>query len=79
MRVLPNIEVANLYAVERDLHREVIGRVLVILATLLCIFFRRLDDATDAFQNRVDQLHVQTRGEEGRERVGEHIFVFFAL
>ena len=69
MRVLPINEVANLDAVERYLHREVVGLILVILPIFLCVFVRRLDNTTDAFQDCVDQLHVQTRGEEGRERV----------
>ena len=76
MRVLPELEVLNLNAVQSESHREVIRLVVLWdLPILKSLKVGCLYDPADAFQNGVDHLYIQTGREEGIEGVREHVTV----
>ena len=56
--VFPALEVFDLYVVQSQSHREVIGSVFGDLAIFPCFKVWCFDNSTDTFQDSVDQLYI---------------------
>lgn len=78
MDIFPALEVFDLYVVQSQSHREVIGSVFGDLAIFPCFEVWCFDDATDAFQDSVDQLYIETGCQECIKRVSEDVAAIFA-
>ena len=58
VHILPKLKVANLYAIKRESHLEVICYIIGHLTILPSFEIWRLDESSNAFKNDIDKLHV---------------------